>query len=203
MGRPNGNGMYPGPSHYPTASSSASIAPSHTRSLSSQAFNRAPTPDILVPSSGQSFSQHLKTWTNSEMAAWLGTFKCAHLAPLFQQNDINGKVVLDLDMASLKEMGVPKVGERVKILTALKELRKRAAGVPVTSSAASPRITDERMFHQSPAPGQPSMVDSGLRQPPLARNGPSATVPYSTTSARLAEPLEQEPAAGVPGSAEQ
>lgn len=168
VGRSNGNGMYPGPSHYPTASSSASIAPSHTRSMSSQAFNRAPTPDILVPSSGKSFSQHLKSWTNGEVSAWLGTFKCAHLAPLFQQNDIDGKVVLDLDMASLKEMGVPKVGERVKILTAVKELRKRAAGVPVTSSSASPRITDVRMFHQSSGSGgQPSMVDSGLRQPPL------------------------------------
>lgn len=35
---------------------------------------------------------------------------------------------MDLDMASLKEMGVSKVGERVKLLSGIKDLRKRATG---------------------------------------------------------------------------
>lgn len=43
-------------------------------------------------------------------------------------NNINGEMLLECDQSVLKEMGVTKVGDRVRIFVAVKELRTKAYG---------------------------------------------------------------------------
>ncbi|KAK4688917.1 mitogen-activated protein kinase kinase kinase, partial [Tremellales sp. Uapishka_1] len=157
------------PYSHPYASSSNSVEPrlqSSTASLATtssvQHPPRPPTPPFLHPPPGQPFSAYLKTWTSSDIAAFLAQYKCSHYAGAFQKNDIDGRVILELDMASLKEMGVSKVGERVKLLGGIKDLRKRATAGPVArvelrlNGSATPPLDD---FHtNSPSFSSPSSV---------------------------------------------
>jgi hypothetical protein len=75
-------------------------------------------------------------WQAQEVASFLASLKCGHLAPVFEQNDITGDVILELDMSHLKEMGVTRVGDRVRLQVGLKALRSStfaaAASTPVT-----------------------------------------------------------------------
>ncbi|KAL7416774.1 hypothetical protein BDY24DRAFT_328623, partial [Mrakia frigida] len=63
-------------------------------------------------------------WLPSDVAIFLGSIKCGHLEPVFSSNDITGQVILELDMNHLKEMGVDRVGDRVRVLAGLKALKK-------------------------------------------------------------------------------
>ena len=102
---------------------------------------RPPTPPLLQTPSNQTFSAYLRSWGNTEMASFLALYRCGHYASAFHRNDIDGKVLLDLDMSSLKEIGVAKVGERVKLLAGIKDLRKRsAASGPIGSSRVELRL---------------------------------------------------------------
>ncbi|ORX34363.1 hypothetical protein BD324DRAFT_635574 [Kockovaella imperatae] len=178
-------------SHPFAAASTASSE--HTRTPS-----RPPSPPLFRPPPNQLFSTYLKSWGPQEMTSFLSLYKCAHYAPVFQRNDIDGKVLLDLDMASLKEMGISKVGERVKLLGGIKELRKRAAATgPISLSrielrlngAATPPLDDSTSPLALKAPeksgrrlhtGRPPPLDlqphAGSRPLPQAyQNPPSAT----------------------------
>lgn len=39
------------------------------------------------------------------------------------ENNINGEILLDLDQAMLKEMGVKKIGDRIRIAGQIKQFR--------------------------------------------------------------------------------
>ena len=126
---------------------------------------RPPTPPLLQPPAQfTSFSAYVRTWGNSEIAAFLALHRCGHYASAFQRNDIDGRVLLDLDMTSLKDMGVAKVGERVKLLGGIKDLRKRAS----TISSASFASTDY--------PSQGSSISHGIE---LRLNGAATPDPDS------------------------
>ncbi|KAJ9111554.1 hypothetical protein QFC20_002527 [Naganishia adeliensis] len=71
--------------------------------------------------------QHIEAWNHQHIAAFLTQYKCAHHAPAFKDNDITGTVILDLGQDELRELGVVKVGERVRLLSGIKELRRRTA----------------------------------------------------------------------------
>ncbi|KAH9817554.1 sterile alpha motif/pointed domain-containing protein, partial [Melampsora americana] len=64
-------------------------------------------------------------WSDDQVLKWLQDLKLSHLASIFAENDIVGDVLLDVDQAALKEMGVSKVGDRVKVIVAVKDLKQR------------------------------------------------------------------------------
>ena len=88
---------------------------------------RPVTPTLFRPPANLQFATYLKSWGNDEIIDFLSIYNCAHHAGSFQKNDIDGKCILDLDTNNLKEMGVVKVGERIKIHNGIKDLRRRAA----------------------------------------------------------------------------
>ncbi|KAJ1310419.1 hypothetical protein OPQ81_007153 [Rhizoctonia solani] len=51
----------------------------------------------------------------------------ADFASTFSDNDIRGNVILDLDQHALKEMEITSVGDRIKILNAIKSLRQQCS----------------------------------------------------------------------------
>lgn len=57
------------------------------------------------------------------MGEWLKSVNCGKYRQLFASNNINGDALLDCDQNILKEVGVSKVGDRIRIMVAVKALR--------------------------------------------------------------------------------
>ncbi len=69
----------------------------------------------------------LSRWEDADVAAWLTAARLGHHAATFAENDIRGSVLLDVDQAALKEMGITMIKDRVRIQAAIKLLNKRCA----------------------------------------------------------------------------
>ncbi|WWC67680.1 uncharacterized protein I206_101592 [Kwoniella pini CBS 10737] len=177
--------LEPRPRHQ---SSSNSISTTATSSSSVNIIHhpRPPTPPLLHAPPSTSYMTYLRGWGQAELTAFLNLYRCGQYAAAFQRHDIDGKVLLDLDMAALKEIGIAKVGERVKLLGGIKDLRKRAAGSrdslrssvrsgSVGSVATPPSETTEHMI-------SPSLPDTIRSQSRLVH--PSSSSSLSTSSSR-------------------
>ena len=87
---------------------------------------------LMDPPPGMTYAEFICTWTDSQVARWLTDIKCGCHDETFKANDIRGDVILELDQASLKEIGVASIGDRLRILNAVKILRQRVASRSVT-----------------------------------------------------------------------
>ncbi|EKM82649.1 hypothetical protein AGABI1DRAFT_68456 [Agaricus bisporus var. burnettii JB137-S8] len=120
----------------------------------------------LDPPPGISFADHLKTWSDTQTAKWLADCKCSHHAETFKANDIRGDIILELDQATLKEMGIASIGDRLRMLNAVKHLRQRASNRP---TAVSSRHTISS--NQPKTDGVPTTRSHTKRPAPLRLNG--------------------------------
>jgi len=57
---------------------------------------------------------------------WLRSNNCGEYEKLFRKNNINGENLLEMDKAVLQEMGIDKIGDRVRLFLGIKKLRTRA-----------------------------------------------------------------------------
>lgn len=89
----------------------------------------------LEPLPGMTFPDYLRTWTDSHVASWLASIKCSHHSTVFRANDIRGDVLLELDQATLKEMGVFTVGDRIRIVAGVKALRQKCSSSSLSLSS--------------------------------------------------------------------
>jgi mitogen-activated protein kinase kinase kinase len=101
--------------------------------------NMPPTRRALaVPSSGQGFASPtesefsdadspdaVKNWNEDQVADYLRSVKCGEYEKLFRKNHINGENLLEMDKEVLKEMGIDKVGDRVRLFLGIKKLRTK------------------------------------------------------------------------------
>jgi len=46
---------------------------------------------------------------------WLQSIGCGQYVDVFRRNNINGENLMDMDQQMLKEMGIKKIGDRVRI----------------------------------------------------------------------------------------
>ncbi|KAK5729530.1 ATP binding [Elasticomyces elasticus] len=67
----------------------------------------------------------IETWDESKVADWLRSINCAQYIPLFLQNHINGENLLEIDKNMLKEIGIKKLGDRVRINEKARQMRGR------------------------------------------------------------------------------
>lgn len=129
---------------------------------------------LLEPPSGVSYADFVKQWQDAHIARWLADNRCAHHAQAFRDNDIRGDIILELDVDNLRELGVTSVGDRTRIRSAIKELRRLCA----------------------------SNGPQGQSGPKLVLNGGSTDLRYSkTTGLKLrndAAGIVQEPNSGNP-----
>ena len=49
------------------------------------------------------------------MGEWLQSIGCGQYVEVFRKNNINGENLMDMDQQMLKEMGIKKIGDRVRI----------------------------------------------------------------------------------------
>jgi len=92
-----------------------------------------------MPSSGQPYASPtesefsdidgpdaVKNWTEDQVCEYLRSVKCGEYEKLFRKNNINGENLLEMDKEVLKEMGIDKVGDRVRLFLGIKKLRTKA-----------------------------------------------------------------------------
>ncbi|KZT58963.1 Pkinase-domain-containing protein [Calocera cornea HHB12733] len=207
------------PSFHPThALSTNSSASSIGRPSTSASTNYTSPP--TTPSPGATTASHLdsaashvsylefvSTWSDTHISRWLAENRLASLAPTFRDNDIRGSVILDLDMFALKEMGINSVGERVKIMAAVKQLRKACSSTSGSSfSSHTPRVPSTGGMSSSSATSTETRMGASppqsqlLLRPPPTTNGSlprrPSTSPASSPSAAI-RPLPYTPAEGA------
>lgn len=165
----------------PTSSHSSSHNHTHTHTH---------TQSFLEPPAHLTYAEFLQTWTDVHVARWLNDIKCGNLSQVFKTNDIRGDVLLELDQVGLKEMGITSIGDRLRILNAIKTLRQRAAtrsplvspavDRPISHSLDHPR--DEVTNGADDSRGDISPYRQEPRRPPplnlKSANGQRPDLPY-------------------------
>ncbi|RDL35343.1 putative MAPKK kinase [Venustampulla echinocandica] len=120
----------------PLISSNSNISSSSGQSSTIQSTRRAPA----MMTSNQSFAsptesefsdsmegpESAKNWDEARVGAWLRSVNCGDYEKLFMKNNINGENLLEMDKAVLQEMGIEKIGDRVRLFLGIKKLRTKA-----------------------------------------------------------------------------
>ena len=71
----------------------------------------------------------VQQWDEATVGEWLKSVNCGKYRAAFAANNINGDALLDCDQTILKEVGVTKVGDRIRIMVAVKALRSHAVSM--------------------------------------------------------------------------
>jgi hypothetical protein len=116
-------------------STSSNLSSSSAQTATLHSSRRAPA----VMASSQSFAsptesefsdvegpESAKNWDEERVCDWLRSVKCAEYEKLFRKNNINGENLLEMDKAVLQEMGIDKIGDRVRLFLGIKKLRTKA-----------------------------------------------------------------------------
>jgi hypothetical protein len=109
----------------PASATSAAPAAAGTNGISGSPSSASSSPNILDPPPGLSYAEFVAQWHDPHIARWLTDNKCAQYIQAFRDNDIRGDIILELDMDTLKEIGLVSVGDRTRIRNAIKLLRQR------------------------------------------------------------------------------
>ncbi|KAJ5689152.1 Protein kinase byr2 [Penicillium macrosclerotiorum] len=67
----------------------------------------------------------VRAWDEKRVVAWLHSIKCGQYESIFRANNFNGDNLIECDQKILQEMGIKKVGDRVRIFVAIKQLRNK------------------------------------------------------------------------------
>lgn len=121
---------FPAPLLSGSSSLSASAQPSAIQSSrrapamvsSNQAFS-SPTESEFSDVEGP---ESAKNWDEDRVCDWLRSVNCKDYEKLFRKNNINGENLLEMDKAVLQEMGIDKIGDRVRLFLGIKKLRTKA-----------------------------------------------------------------------------
>ena len=116
---------------------------------------------MLEAPSGAKYGDFLRTWTDAHVQRWLQEIRCGHLAQTFKQNDIRSDVLLELEQATLKEMGITSIGDRLRVLNGVKALRARC-------NTRSHQARTSILLETTPSPS-PSPIPPPQRSPSTSR----------------------------------
>ncbi|KAB5594201.1 Protein pob1 [Ceratobasidium theobromae] len=109
----------------------ASLSPTSARFRQPSTSSDAPTPSTpATPPTVSAPFTHTPTahWTVPQVIAWLQSKGFdAHVQRSFQENDITGDVLIELDAPALKdEIGITAFGKRMRLLKAIGELKRES-----------------------------------------------------------------------------
>lgn len=69
----------------------------------------------------------IRAWDEAKVAEWLHSIRCGQYETLFKANNFTGESLLECDQKILSEMGIKKIGDRVRINVAIKQLRNKSS----------------------------------------------------------------------------
>ncbi|KHO00773.1 MAP kinase kinase kinase Ste11 [Metarhizium album ARSEF 1941] len=67
----------------------------------------------------------VRRWDEDRVCEYLRSVSCEDYEKIFRKNHINGENLLEMDKEVLKEMGIDKVGDRVRLFLCIKKLRTK------------------------------------------------------------------------------
>ncbi|CAJ2510020.1 Uu.00g059200.m01.CDS01 [Anthostomella pinea] len=157
------------------ASSGATLV-SSTPSSNMQSSRRA----LAAPASGQPFASPtesdfsdidgpdaVKNWTEDQVCEYLRSVKCGEYEKLFRKNSINGENLLEMDKEVLKEMGIDKVGDRVRLFLGIKKLRTKAyANQKKRNRDSFGGLLDTQYTPSTGSPRPPNSANRAMPTPP-------------------------------------
>ncbi|KAL4890487.1 kinase-like domain-containing protein [Aspergillus ambiguus] len=68
----------------------------------------------------------VRAWDEKQVITWLHSINCGQYEALFKANNFNGNNLIECDQKILQEMGIKKIGDRVRIFVAIKQLRNKS-----------------------------------------------------------------------------
>ncbi|TVY22042.1 Serine/threonine-protein kinase STE11 [Lachnellula arida] len=138
-----------------------------------------------------------KNWGEERVCDWLRSINCGDYEKLFKKNNINGENLLEMDKAVLQEMGIEKIGDRVRLFLGIKKLRTKAyanqkkrnrdsfagldAYTPSSSGSPRPPNSGSRAMPTPPANKRysrqfesfnPTAIPENVTKPPSRPNSP-------------------------------
>ncbi|KAK3940502.1 protein kinase [Diplogelasinospora grovesii] len=160
-------------SPYPAGLGSQSSTMVQTPQTAYPPMRRAPAiPQSYASPTDSEFSDvdgpdSVKNWDEDQVCDYLKTVKCEQYERIFRKNHINGENLLEMDKEVLKEMGVDKVGDRVRLFLGIKKLRTKAYANQKKRNRESFGGLD---ISYMPSSGSPRPQNSGSRAAPPTPN---------------------------------
>lgn len=74
----------------------------------------------------------------NDLCQWLDSISLSHHKALFREHGVDGRALLLLHSAELKEMGIRGIGDRVKILNAIDTVNKQLRAQPPPAAPVRP-----------------------------------------------------------------
>ncbi|KAF9052984.1 hypothetical protein BJ165DRAFT_828195 [Panaeolus papilionaceus] len=150
-------------------------------------------PNPIDPPTGISYAAFLRTWNDDHVLKWLTEIKCASHYDAFTTNEIKGDVLLELDQTTLKEMGITSIGDRLRIINAVKVLRQRVAASRASVAPLSIHKNNNSVdFSYNPPKSESSNTKNVNRRLENVRP-PALQLNPNTRSADLPSVLRDQP----------
>ncbi|KAF3482415.1 MAP kinase kinase kinase Ste11/SteC [Arthroderma uncinatum] len=134
----------------------------------------------------------IRSWDEKKVGEWLHSIRCGQYEPVFKANHFTGDNLLDCDQKILQEMGIKKVGDRVRIYVAVKQLRNRTLSYRKKRNRDSLAALDSARYtppsSESSRPSNPRYHPSGRQ---WSRNEPSSHSYGAKPSSRPTSPLTE------------
>ncbi|KAF2199350.1 protein kinase byr2 [Delitschia confertaspora ATCC 74209] len=113
----------------------------------------------------------VRRWDEDRVGEWLQGINCAQYVELFKKHHINGENLMEMDQTHLKDMGIKKVGDRVRIGSQAKQLRNKEykKASRRTSNRQSLAVLDNTAF-TPPSSGSPRPLNSARSIPTSSRS---------------------------------
>ncbi|KAA8572453.1 hypothetical protein EYC84_003073 [Monilinia fructicola] len=156
---------------------SSSSFSSNSQSATAQSSRRAPamlaTNQTFASPTESEFSdvdgpESAKRWDEDQVGDWLRSINCGDYEKLFKKNNINGENLLEMDKAVLQEMGIEKIGDRVRLFLGIKKLRTKAYANQKKRNRDSFATLDT--FAHTPSSSSPRPANSGSRNMSTSTN---------------------------------
>ena len=106
----------------------------------------------------------IRVWDEKKVGEWLQSIRCGQYEALFKANNFTGESLLECDQKILSEMGIKKIGDRVRINVAIKQLRNK-------SSLSRSRRNRDSLAILDGFAGTPSSSDSPRTHGSRSQNG--------------------------------
>ncbi|EMR11120.1 hypothetical protein PNEG_00717 [Pneumocystis murina B123] len=71
------------------------------------------------------YLNEVKLWSEEKVGEWLKSNNFGDYVDIFKENNVNGDILLECNAALLKELGIKKLGDRIKLSVCIKKLREK------------------------------------------------------------------------------
>lgn len=110
--------MAPSAAHYRVPPSASNAVNNNNHNLFT-----SPTESEFSESYRDNAAESVQDWDEARVGDWLRSINCGQYVEIFRRNNINGENLMDMDQQVLKEMGIKKIGDRVRIGSQAKVFR--------------------------------------------------------------------------------